>query len=226
MKFQMYKFNIQLKNWISENRFPLMSELGPQNYEDLVSAKEAIIVVADPNAPITNNYLTSLRNIAADHPNYHFGYLDIGKWNTYLEQFGIKKEHTPTVFIYNNKDETYWQEDFIGPLGPQDVPELILKKEDGRIYMKGNTPYTFSYYYKGFQSRLEDMTEVELLFYTVSFALFVVLFMVIMCIYVLPSEHEEDKAIKARTEKLEAAKNAEIAAKKGETKKAIEKKAD
>ena len=189
--FAVFNFidSMDLKTWVFARRFPLVSEIGTHNFEDLMGFKpRAAIAVVDPRNKLSEKYIIDLRQVAKKNPQYIFAFLDVVRWNQFLSKFFIEREHAPTIYVFDNAAELYWYEDHVGPLASQNIQSLLDRIESGEVAARGNTPYTFSYYYKAFNNKLESFTEYELLLYSICVVVVFVILLVLTWVYIIPTE--------------------------------------
>lgn len=99
-----------VSEFVKANNLPVVVELGGHNFRFAGrKGKPLAIGVYDPNDEIkTNTFRKELKEYAingAHKDDYIFGTMDGKRWDKFLSQFAITKEHTPEVFILDVRVE-------------------------------------------------------------------------------------------------------------------------
>jgi hypothetical protein len=103
-----------MQDWFAEQNIATVSHLGPNNFNKVGKlGKPLVIGVVDSTNPAQlETVKKELNNYAVNgkyRDVYLFGWFDCHMFKRFLEQFNIKPEDSPQVFVLNVPDKTFWQ---------------------------------------------------------------------------------------------------------------------
>lgn len=104
-----------LLEWVDETNYPLVSVLGPNNFNRLGNAGKlmAMGIVDGGDADMVATIKNQLADYATNGPEgitnqYRFGVLDGKKWGKFLEQFEVSGEIMPQFLVLDVPTREYW----------------------------------------------------------------------------------------------------------------------
>ncbi|CEM30097.1 unnamed protein product [Vitrella brassicaformis CCMP3155] len=126
-----------LQTWLKAHRFPLVSEMGRDNFFDLTHAGRRTVVLAiDPDTPSAHTHLKALQAAAKRHKNdFFFGYVNGVQWGESLEAFSVDAARLPKVVVIDAEKEAFYEDDTL--LTIDSLPEgldRLLKGQLARQY--------------------------------------------------------------------------------------------
>jgi len=194
----------RFKYWVEQNSMPIMSEMGPHNFEDLTGiGKLVVFCVTDPEAgPHTSKYLTDASEVAKKHrDSFVFANVDGVKYTKYVSQFGLDPELLPTMFVFDYPNERYWtQEPREGKQGVVvrsriEMFDFLDDVISGKILPKGTHAWWSPVkLYRNFEKWLSGFSETQLM---VGIAIVMLTFFGLMfaaCYYTLGGGDEPSSA--------------------------------
>lgn len=129
-----------VQDFVKSNNVATVTKFGPQNFHRIGRLGRPLVIgVADTNEDEQIKRVTNeLAKFGVKGPSkltekYYLGWMDGVKWAKFLEQFDIKQEDLPQVFVLNVPKRKYWHDP-----GYKDksIKEFLTAIEDGEIDSK------------------------------------------------------------------------------------------
>jgi protein disulfide-isomerase-like protein len=128
--------SVNLLQFVKTNNFPTVNKLGPQNFGKIGrSGRPLVIGVVDAK---NEEQLKSVKQALSTYATqgdielrnkYYYGWFDGRQWNKFLDQFNVKPEDSPQVFVLHVPDKKFWQNATYGI----DIDKFLADVSNGTI---------------------------------------------------------------------------------------------
>jgi hypothetical protein len=123
--------------FVKVNNVATVTQLGPQNFHHIGRIGRPLVIgVADTNdEEMLDKLKADLTSFALNSPaeqteKYFFGWMDGQKWSKFLQQFDIKPEELPQVFVLDVPERIFWQD---SSYREKPLEEFMAAVADGKI---------------------------------------------------------------------------------------------
>lgn len=110
-----------VKQWVLDNKFQVVTEITSMNFRDLSDSQRLLAIgVIDPSNNSANKpFLQAVRRLArpnesplTDHVRSSFVFctLDGVRWDKFVEQFNIKQEELPRLFVLDAQNKKFFED--------------------------------------------------------------------------------------------------------------------
>jgi hypothetical protein len=161
---------VKLDKWIRQRQFPLVSNLGGQNFDEIVESGLFVVVGIHDGikAPQTQQFIGELKNTALSYRGrYHFGFIEASHWTRWLQSMSVSTEsdQLPTVIVLNSpKEQYYLPEDQTAVRTKQGISQFLSDIQRGYIRAQGPSEWSPSRIIKRLDEWLTStFTEMQIL---------------------------------------------------------------
>jgi protein disulfide-isomerase-like protein len=122
-------------NFVKEYNVPLVAELGPANFHKIGRNGKRLVVGAIFHEREIGDMKKKLMDYAllTSNNTYYFGWMNGKKWHKFLQQFNVKKQQLPQVFILDVPQKVYWQDEHNSYNTDNNIQDFIQAVESGKI---------------------------------------------------------------------------------------------
>jgi len=159
----------ELMSFIEAHSFPLVTEMGPSNFEDLTQTGKLIVFAVVDSQPdqtgLASPFGQTFLLLAKQYRNrFLFATIDGTKYAKYVSQFGIEASHLPTVFIFEFSNEQFYIPDHIVLRSGFAITSFLDDVLAGKIQAKGTHAwYSPIRLYHRFEKWLGTFSETQLI---------------------------------------------------------------
>jgi len=206
-----------LRQWVELNKLPLVATLSPLNFEDVMnSGRRAVLLVTDDQYRLADGYVDAFLPLAAKYSrHFTFAAMDGTKFAGYLQQFGVLREHLPTMLAMDYPNDLFFVDDSLLEIGhgiydTEGQTAFLEGLLSGAIKAKATTKwYSLARYKRILERWAADMTETQLIFVVLGLMAIVTAVMLGSCYFLLTQEEKasaDAEKIKAEEQRLAALK--------------------
>lgn len=149
-----------MHDFVRAQNVPTVTKLGPHNFRKVGHSGRPIVIgvveneADDDQVAIMKKTLVEYATHGPQHlqDKYYFGWFDGKKWGRFLEQFDVKSEDLPQIFVLDVPSKTYWQDASY----KLNVGDFLNAIENGSLVSKVGTKKGFEGYLKRFLLLIVD----------------------------------------------------------------------
>jgi len=129
---------IELLDFVKENNFALVTDLGPRNFNTIgKKGRHLVIGVVDSSDESQVNVMKKeLIEFATTGPSdvvskYYYGTMDGKKWAKFMSQFEVEVDELPQVIVIDVPTKMYWRDPSY-----ESIQEFIMAVAEDKVEMK------------------------------------------------------------------------------------------